>query len=92
MTSDEEFFDDLSKATHLLRRAFLKRGLKPPTAVVIEDRDAGDRLRASLPQNMIYAQPNMGDKGPEWVFNIGGVDFRYPGAWFAAPGGNRKLV
>lgn len=80
---DEEAFTDIANAIMRLRQAFLRHHLQPPIALEIGSREDATRLRASMPRDLIHAQPQMRDKGPEIVFNLAGVEFRCPAEWRA---------
>lgn len=88
----EDAFIEIANAITMLRRAFMRAGLRPPKAIELETHEDGDRLRLSLPRDMLVAEPRMTDRGPQWVCSIVGLDIHYPGQWRARERGGIDFV
>lgn len=86
----ETFFDDFADAVHRLRRAFLRHGLTPPTAIELGDMEAGKRLQLALPEEMVRAGYGLNQRDkpdPDVIIHFMGVEIRYPAELRARPGG-----
>jgi hypothetical protein len=89
----EQTLNDIADALHRLRRAFIRHGLNPPVSVELATYEDGERLRYSLPRNLIITQPTLTDApDPRWCCNIVGVELLWPGKWRARERGGRDLV
>lgn len=77
----DETFNDIAKAVHQLRRAFLKNGLTPPSSIELGAHEDGDRLRYSMPRDLMIPMVarDLDDKeSAHIVFQLVGIEFRYP--------------
>lgn len=86
----DDAFHDIANAIAGLRRAFLKHHLNPPTCVELKSAEDGDRLRYSIPRDMLMAQPAeslRNPRDPDIVMHLVGMEIRYPARIRSKQGG-----
>ena len=89
---DDKAFDEIMRAFHNLRAAFLRAHLSAPKSIELGDFRDGDVFRYYMPKDMFLAQPRMNENDPEWVVNIQGIELRMPARWRQETLKSRRLI
>lgn len=90
----EDAFNEIATAIMRLRATFIKHGFKPPKSLEMDSHQDGDRMRYILPRDMIAAYPaqSLRDENDiDIMFNILGIEFRYP-AKFRRERGSTRII
>lgn len=76
---DEHAFTEIANAVLHLSNTLRRCGFEPPRAIELASHKDGYRMRHILPRDLIIATvAENRDGGDDVLFNICGVEFRYP--------------
>ena len=92
--SDDAAFNEIATAVMRLNVTLRKNGFEPIKSVELGSHKDGYRMRHILPRDMLMAMPAQSlrdENDTDVLFNLMGVEFRYP-AGFRRERGRTKII